>query len=203
MTVTKWSVEAFLREGYGRRYLWIDLVNSEYADGLGAVTDYLSSESWRRSLFAAWALPPNPRTAFPLGAFQSLRGQLRSAGEQLAREAAVSPATLERINEALGVQARLSIERTGRAYRVIMRPARFDWQWLRAQIAASFGDFLTSGRPHRLKICANPRCRWMFYDETRSNTKRWCDDRLCGNRDKVRRYRAKQRPHGTTSQDRA
>ena len=45
----------------------------------------------------------------------------------------------------------------------------------------------------RLKICPNHGCRWVFYDETRGNTRRWCDDRSCGNRDKVRRLRERRR----------
>lgn len=41
----------------------------------------------------------------------------------------------------------------------------------------------------RLAICGNPLCRLVFLDESRSGTRRWCDDAGCGNRDRVRRHR--------------
>lgn len=42
----------------------------------------------------------------------------------------------------------------------------------------------------RLRICGNPHCRLVFLDESKSSTRRWCDDGGCGNRDRVRRHRA-------------
>ena len=41
----------------------------------------------------------------------------------------------------------------------------------------------------RLTLCGNPLCRLVFLDESRSGTRRWCDDAGCGNRDRVRRHR--------------
>jgi predicted RNA-binding Zn ribbon-like protein len=51
-------------------------------------------------------------------------------------------------------------------------------------------DLLTSGGARRLGICADEGCAWLFLDTTRSGTRRWCDMRQCGNRNKVRRFRA-------------
>jgi CGNR zinc finger protein len=42
----------------------------------------------------------------------------------------------------------------------------------------------------RLRICGNPHCRLVFLDESKSSTRRWCDDGGCGNRDRVRRHRS-------------
>jgi predicted RNA-binding Zn ribbon-like protein len=44
-------------------------------------------------------------------------------------------------------------------------------------------------RQDRLAICGNPVCRLVFIDESRSGTRRWCDDAGCGNRDRVSRHR--------------
>jgi len=41
----------------------------------------------------------------------------------------------------------------------------------------------------KVGMCADPTCRWLFYDTTRSGTRRWCDMKSCGNRNKVRRFR--------------
>ena len=41
----------------------------------------------------------------------------------------------------------------------------------------------------RLKACADPTCRWAFYDSSRSHRRTWCSMEVCGNRNKVRAYR--------------
>jgi len=56
---------------------------------------------------------------------------------------------------------------------------------------------ISAGTWVRLKAC--PDCRWVFYDNTRNGSKRWClmtaggpDGRSCGTISKVRRYRDRQ-----------
>ena len=56
-------------------------------------------------------------------------------------------------------------------------------------IAAIVADCAASGGWHRLRICAAPDCRWVFYDTSRNGAGRWCSMATCGNRDKTRRYR--------------
>ena len=43
----------------------------------------------------------------------------------------------------------------------------------------------------RLRACAAPDCRWVFYDDSRSGAGRWCSMSACGNRAKTARYRAR------------
>jgi predicted RNA-binding Zn ribbon-like protein len=45
----------------------------------------------------------------------------------------------------------------------------------------------------RLKVCANPDCRWAFYDRSRNQQGNWCNMALCGNRLKNRQLRARRR----------
>lgn len=45
----------------------------------------------------------------------------------------------------------------------------------------------------RLKACANPECRWAFYDRSRNQQGNWCDMAVCGNRLKNRNLRARRR----------
>ncbi len=62
-----------------------------------------------------------------------------------------------------------------------------------AAIAASFASVLVRGDRARVKICANPDCGWVLYDESRNRTRRWCDVKECGNLIKVRLFRARRR----------
>jgi len=57
-------------------------------------------------------------------------------------------------------------------------------------IAKSAADLLTSDQLGRVRECANEQegCGWVFLDETRSGTKKWCSSTGCGNRAKVRAW---------------
>ena len=50
-------------------------------------------------------------------------------------------------------------------------------------------DLLTTSALARIRLCADESCAWLFVDATRSGTRRWCDMKVCGNRNKVRRFR--------------
>jgi predicted RNA-binding Zn ribbon-like protein len=61
----------------------------------------------------------------------------------------------------------------------------------------SVGDLLAGQRLQRLRLCANPKCRWLFVDDSKSGTRRWCTMRSCGNRAKAHRhYLRKTNPAG-------
>jgi predicted RNA-binding Zn ribbon-like protein len=49
------------------------------------------------------------------------------------------------------------------------------------------------GELDRLKMCAANDCRWIFFDRSKPANRRWCSSELCGNRAKIKRYRAKGR----------
>lgn len=50
-----------------------------------------------------------------------------------------------------------------------------------------------AGDLERLKACANPGCRWLFWDTSRPGTGRWCSMKLCGDQHKARTYRARRK----------
>lgn len=61
------------------------------------------------------------------------------------------------------------------------------------EIAHSAADLLTSGQRDRVKECASDTCEWVFLDQSRNRSRRWCDMSDCGNRAKARRFQAKKR----------
>src|SRR4029077_20130658 len=50
---------------------------------------------------------------------------------------------------------------------------------------------IAGGRPERLRACADDTCRWVFYDDSRTGRRRWCDMSSCGNKAKAARHRAR------------
>jgi predicted RNA-binding Zn ribbon-like protein len=60
-------------------------------------------------------------------------------------------------------------------------------------VARSAADLLTSPKLGRVKVCAGEGCGWMFLDESRNGSRRWCDSRDCGNRERVRKHLVRKR----------
>ncbi|OGA16094.1 MAG: hypothetical protein A3G25_08780 [Betaproteobacteria bacterium RIFCSPLOWO2_12_FULL_63_13] len=56
-------------------------------------------------------------------------------------------------------------------------------------IVRSAVDLLTSETLSRLRQCAGETCSWLFLDETKNRSRRWCEMASCGNLAKVRRHR--------------
>lgn len=63
-------------------------------------------------------------------------------------------------------------------------------------LTVAVAELVTTGRWARLRICANDECRMVFYDTTRSRTRRWHSYEICGNRTNVAAYRAR-KPAGS------
>jgi predicted RNA-binding Zn ribbon-like protein len=64
---------------------------------------------------------------------------------------------------------------------------------LLAPVLWSAADLLTRADHRRVRRCANDACLWLFIDESKAGSRRWCDMSSCGNRAKSRRHYLKTR----------
>ena len=55
----------------------------------------------------------------------------------------------------------------------------------------SAGDLLAGPQLGRVRECANHKCLWLFLDESKNGTRRWCSMSACGNRAKAHRHYAR------------
>ncbi|MEE8336058.1 MAG: CGNR zinc finger domain-containing protein [Candidatus Neomarinimicrobiota bacterium] len=79
----------------------------------------------------------------------------------------------------------------------------YSWAWSNLEespdqilwpLARSAASLLTSPDRKRVGECADDRgCGWLFLDTSKNKSRRWCDMRNCGNRNKVRKYYQKKR----------
>ncbi|WP_295813076.1 ABATE domain-containing protein [uncultured Nitratireductor sp.] len=77
----------------------------------------------------------------------------------------------------------------------------FIWLWKEGQldlsaplyaVALSAEALLTGEDPRRLKACPGPDgCGWLFHDETKNGSRRWCSMDHCGGMAKARRHAAR------------
>jgi predicted RNA-binding Zn ribbon-like protein len=86
---------------------------------------------------------------------------------------------------------RLTLTESGLSWRAregdVVSRGLADVVWSAAQLMTSPGEV------SRLRSCANERCGRLFLDRSKNGSRRWCDMRDCGNRDKSRRYYARRR----------
>lgn len=60
-----------------------------------------------------------------------------------------------------------------------------------AAVALQAAGAVATGDWPRIKMCAADDCRWIFYDRSKPQTRRWCATDVCGNRAKTATYRAR------------
>jgi predicted RNA-binding Zn ribbon-like protein len=54
-------------------------------------------------------------------------------------------------------------------------------------------ELLQSLPLERTRVCAGPRCGWLFIDRSKAGRRRWCDMATCGNAAKSRRHYGRSR----------
>jgi len=82
----------------------------------------------------------------------------------------------------------LRVVREGRRFVWARGGAAPDLDAIRRAVAHDAADMLTSGPLERARECSGVRCAWLFLDQSRNGTRRWCDMSVCGNRAKARRH---------------
>jgi len=126
-----------------------------------------------------------------------LRDDLYELFRAVARGTASSPGNVEALRRA-------ESEALSRA-RLAPGEGSFVWEWpddgdlagVLWPVVHAATELLTSGPLDRVKACAG--CRWLFVDESRNKSRRWCTMEECGTHEKVRRYlerRAARRKRG-------
>lgn len=59
------------------------------------------------------------------------------------------------------------------------------------RLLAIVAEAMADGSWSRLKACRSETCQFAFYDRSRNRSGVWCDMAVCGNRTKVRAFRAR------------
>jgi predicted RNA-binding Zn ribbon-like protein len=118
-----------------------------------------------------------------------IRDLLLSMFAGIANGRSVSSQRLSALNSALAQGPGL--------LRVHKNSGRIETEWTSAAdglqqvlfaVLTSAAELLASDRLGRIRECASADCTWLFVDESRNRSRRWCDMSACGNRMKARRH---------------
>lgn len=181
-----------------RNDAWIDLLNSDWHDHLGSgrTEDRLDNREWLRRFLSRWEADPSLQTLHRTpSALRRLRTLLRGMVDEVLDGRPISDGEWDALNRVLaGGPMIRRFQASGRGGELTLLPKTRGLEAVMADIAASFAAVFTEGDPHRIKLCANPDCRWVIYDHSKSRTRRWCEGPSgCGNLIKVRRHRARKK----------
>jgi len=174
----------------------LDVLNSDWHDyrHAGKGEDRLPKAAWQEYLVAQWSLPVSiPPDADAIAALQALRSLMQRMVQSILQNQALTEQDLAELTGYLNAapfQTHL-VSEDGR-YHLQETPLHNDWRWVLRETALSFATLLTEHDPTRIKLCENPDCRWIYYDESPYANRRWCEN-TCANLMRVRQYRARHR----------
>jgi len=147
-----------------------------------------SAEAWlrERKLIGGKTRLSAAETAQLRALREALRGLAgRNNGLQL-------PTDIELLRRAAG-KAEFALGFDARSGRSELKPAATGFAGALGRIVGEVHQAMQDGTWERLKICAAETCLWAYYDRSKNRHSCWCSPAVCGNRDKVRRYRERAR----------
>jgi predicted RNA-binding Zn ribbon-like protein len=132
-------------------------------------------ETWRRAL--------------------ALRAAIDRVFRAIARGGTPAAADLTTVRDSfLRALASADLAPTGDRFAWVWDERRPDLDWPLWPVARSAVELLLGGDPRRIKECPEPEgCSWLFYDQSKNASRRWCSMEGCGSLVKMRRYRARRR----------
>lgn len=142
-----------------------------------------------------------------LSGLETARGWLRAHGYAGAAGALDEPARAGLVTTREAVRDLLGGDRSARTLRTLndrartaLGPPRWTGDGVElppaeaatspvTDVLAVLATAALTGADARLKVCAAPDCRWVFYDRSPANRGVWCSMDICGARHKMRTYR--------------
>ncbi len=170
----------------------LDLINSRWNDhlGTGETYDRLPEPRFRRAFLKRWGYHvADPDEASARARLASLRDLLRGVLEHYIAGRPL-PASMRHKLEAEINRAPISMRFARSADGYILSAGREGalWDVVTSDIAMSAAKLMADRAT--VKVCANADCSWMFTDESKPKTRRWCNVSVCGSLINVRSHRA-------------
>ena len=167
-------------------------VNSvDLEDGLEEFSDHTSLTTWlvARGLMASGEKAEAADLRHAIAVREAVRGVIGANSG-----ASVYPVDIATLNEAAGA-SRLRI-RFGSDGNPRLEPEVGGVVGAIGRIVGSVFTAMAEPDWKRLKLCDSKTCRWVFYDQSRNHSSRWCSMAECGNRSKAKRFRQRRSDPG-------
>ncbi len=173
--------------------LCIYFMNSRWYNSHDLHREPLADPQWVAEFLNRWSLTPvNGFCDRQLPELIALRDLLLRAVDELEAGQRLSAASLDAINHYLSqTSLHYQLSNTAGGLSATLKPLQPDWPNVLTQICISFSQLLLEAAADRIKRCKNADCQWVFYDESKNNSRKWCCN-TCASLIKVRQFRRKQ-----------
>ena len=182
--------------------LCLEFINSWWNINHRLFKDPLTDQECMDDFCEKWNLPHvDVSNTENVDALLKLRSFLNGVGTELCKTKKVSDKNIDKLNQYLFSQKlHKELKLENGEYQLHTIPEQFNISWITYQIVLSFANLLTQYNTEKIKLCENPDCGWIFYDESKGTTRKWCDN-TCASLMKVRRFREakKQAENKTTN----
>lgn len=169
-----------------------ELVKGEWFDHFGSTADALD---WLHGHGLIHDRPADDEVGdeAALRRIRRTRAALRELSDATYEGRPVPSAAIDDVNRALRAKEVIQLVPSADGLRLDHRHVGDPVDDALAILAEPIVREIAAGRPERLRECASETCSWVFYDDSRTGRRRWCDMASCGNRAKAARHRARAR----------
>jgi predicted RNA-binding Zn ribbon-like protein len=180
--------------------LFLDFINSQWYINHQLFKDPLYDQKWLDEFCTKWNLSEiNILNTENMKELIKLRAFLSFVVNKLCKSKVISKSNINKLNQLLSSSKfHKEIAMEDGKYKLNNVPEKLNIEWDTYQIVLSFADALTQINIDRIKLCQNPDCGWVFYDESRGCTRKWCDN-TCASLMKVRKFRESKKQHKYTN----
>jgi len=127
----------------------------------------------------------------------ALREALHGVFSAVLSKSSPEVSDLDVLNAELGfAMSRMRLKSSGEGYELDFDNDGAALDGVLWSIARFAAELLTSEKLGRVRSCASEECGWLFLDTTRNRSRRWCDMKECGNREKARKFYRRSREAG-------
>ena len=174
--------------------LCLDILHSDWHDyrGTGKDEDRLLSLEWWKQLIMRWNFSiEGVPDASTIATFHELRALMQRIVQTVLQQQVPLEQDIVLLNSYLDkAPSKLELTNIGEDFQLQQVSLTNGWVGVIGEIAISFATLLSRYDLSRIKQCENPDCRWVYYDESANQSRRWCED-ACANLMRVRRFRVR------------
>ena len=167
------------------------------ADAVDWFRDHGLIHAGERDAALARVTARSPAGDEALAHVRAVRRALREVLDATYERRSPEPMAVETVNEAMRAHQRLVLVAGPDGAALDHRHEGDPVDDALARIAERIAREVSGDHAERVKVCANPTCRWVFFDSSRTGRRRWCDMATCGNRAKAARHRARTKEQGS------
>ena len=141
-----------------------------------------------------WSEKHPKRVADIFSAAITLREAIYGVFHTLASSANPDEVDLDLLNRALrDAPPREAIQWSAEGFGWQIEESKPSVSSILAPVIWSAADLLVGPQLTKLRECSNDRCLWLFLDDSKNGTRRWCSMQACGNRAKAHRHYLRQK----------